>query len=64
MLMTKILLKKKEQSENEEVVIWVRAKGDIFCIEVELDMKMFHTKLTDLQIRVGSQAFMCPNSLI
>ena len=48
MLMTKILLKKKEQSENEEVVIWVRAKGDIFCIEVELDMKMSHTKLTDL----------------
>ena len=46
--MIKITLKKKEQNEYEEVVIWVRAKGDIFCIEVELDMKMSHTNLTDL----------------
>ena len=31
------LSKKKEQNGNEEVVIRVRAKGDPFCIEVELD---------------------------
>ena len=42
------LLEKEEQNKNEEVVIWVCAKGDHFCIEVKLDMKMCHTRFIDL----------------
>ena len=41
------LLEKKEQNKNEEVVIRVRAKVDPFCIEVELYMKMSHTRFID-----------------
>ena len=42
------LLEKKEQNKNEEVVIQVRVKGDPFYKEVELDMKMSHTRFIDL----------------
>ena len=42
------LLEKEEQSKNNEVVIQVRSRGDPLCIEVELDMKMSHTRFTDL----------------
>ena len=43
------LLEMKEQNKNEEVVIRVRAKRDPFCIEVELDMKISHTRFIDLE---------------
>ena len=31
------LLEKKERNKNEQDVIWVREKGDPFCVDVELD---------------------------
>ena len=42
------LLEKKEQNKNEKDVISVHVKGDPFRIEVELDMKMSHTRFIDL----------------
>ena len=42
------LLEKKEQNKNEKVVIRIREKGDPFCIELELDMKISHTRSIDL----------------
>ena len=38
--------------QNEEVVIRVCARGDPFCIEVELDMKISHTRFIDLVVSV------------
>ena len=38
------LQEKKEQNKNDEVVIRVRAKGYLFCVEVELDIKMSHIR--------------------
>ena len=55
------LLGKKEQSKNEEVVIRVRAKGDPFCIELELDMKMSHTIFIDL---IGSGFSLCDSQAL
>ena len=46
------LLEKKVQIKNEEGVIQVRAKGDPFCLEVELDMKISHISLPDSQTLV------------
>ena len=42
------LLEKKEQNKNDEIVIRVCANGGPVCIEVELDVMIFHTKLIDL----------------
>ena len=42
------LLEQKEKPEDEEVVVRVRAKGDSFCIEMELDMTISHIKFIDL----------------
>ena len=52
------LLEKKEQNKNEKVVIRIREKGDPFCIELELDMKISHTRSIDL---IRSE-FSLPNS--
>ena len=62
------LLDKKEQNKNEEVVSRVRAKGNPVCTEVELDVKISHTRFIDL-IRsefslLDSQALVMIKSLI
>ena len=42
------ILEKKEQNESEEVIIRVCVKGDLFCVEAELDRKMSHAQFIDL----------------
>ena len=43
-----IFWKRKNKTKMKKVAIRVCAKGDSFCIEGELDMKMSHTRFIDL----------------
>ena len=49
---------KRKNKTKTKVVIRIREKGDPFCIELELDMKISHTRSIDL---IRSE-FSLPNS--